>query len=84
MSSANKWVGGTLIGLGALTDAGALTGFDTGNGNPPGARTSALVLGTASLAGGLWLWNTKPHRTGGRRSGDNRRRRAGRYTGRAR
>lgn len=80
--SANKWVGGTLIGLGALTDAGALANGD--NSNVPVSRTASLVVGTASLAGGLWLWNTKPGRTGGRRSGDNRRRRAGRYTGRAR
>ena len=75
--SANKWVGGTLIVLGGLTDLGALAGANRNVAGAP-TETASLVVGTASLAGGLWLWNEKPGRGRTRHSAPRR------YTGRPR
>lgn len=82
--SANKWVGGTLIVLGGLTDAGALTQGNGHHGAAP-SQAASLVVGTASLAGGLWLWNEDgKHRSGGQHRSRSTARRGPRYTGRPR
>lgn len=94
MAKASKWIGGSLIGLGALTDLGAIA--QRNQACPPQPvvldanivpcvkpdPTPGLVVGTGMAAAGLWLWNQKTGQGRTRRHASPRR--GPRYTGRAR
>ena len=73
--SASKIIGGTLLGLGALTDLGAVVGAR--NCNSPGEvacgvnPTGGLIVGTGMAGAGAWLWSQKTH---SKSSGSHRRR----------